>query len=245
MRCKDPQFEFNKQIIDATNKYCVAYKSNLAFYEVRGPKGLESLERTNNYLRENYPEVFRIADGKRGDIGNTSIQYARAYFDTMPFNAITVPPYMGGDSITPFLFQDRWVILLALTSNPGSFDFQHIKNADTGNELFEDVIIKSKEWGTPDNMMYVVGATQAKSLVGIRKLIPNNFILVPGVGAQGGSLDEVAEYGMNKDCGLLVNSSRDIILSSPNEDFAEVAAKVAKEKYQQPMEVILHQKGLI
>ena len=226
---EDPIFEFNKAIIDATAPYCVAYKLNLAFYESLGVKGLLAFERTVAYLNENYPEQFVIADAKRGDIGNTSQMYARTFFETYNLDALTVAPYMGEDSVTPFLaYEGKWVILLALTSNKGSHDFQLIEDAQ-GVRLFEHVLTKSQQWGNADNMMYVVGATQGEAFKDIRKHAPNHFLLVPGIGAQGGSLHDVCQYGMNKDCGLLVNSSRGIIYASNGPDFAEVAAQKAQE----------------
>ena len=230
---EDPIFAFNKAIIDATAPYCVSYKPNLAFYEAFGIKGMMAFEKTINYLKENYPNHFIIADAKRGDIGNTSAMYARTFFEEYNIDALTVAPYMGEDSVTPFLgYQDKWVVLLALTSNKGSHDFQ--LTADTeGERLFEKVLRRSQEWGNDENMMYVVGATQGAMFADIRKLAPNHFLLVPGVGAQGGSLQEVCKYGMIKDCGLLVNSSRGIIYASNQEDFAEVAAQKAKELQQE------------
>ena len=239
----DPIFTFNKEIIDATQKYAVAYKPNLAFYESLGLKGWNGLEKTVNYIHSKYPDLFIIADAKRGDIGNTSNLYAKAFFDTMNFDAITVAPYMGEDSVKPFLeYAGKWVILLALTSNKGAFDFQFIKNE--GEYLFERVIKKSQEWGNQENMMYVVGATQAEMFADIRKLIPNHFLLVPGVGAQGGSLSEVAKNGMNSHCGLLVNSSRQIIYASSGEDFAESASFAARE-VQVEMEGLLREANII
>lgn len=227
---EDPVFEFNKAIIDATAAYCVAYKPNLAFYESNGLKGWASLEKTVSYIRENFPDIFIIADAKRGDIGNTSSMYANAFFSQMDFDAVTVAPYMGEDSVKPFLnYEGKWVILLALTSNKGAFDFQYLKEAESGERLFEQVLQKSKSWGTEQNMMYVVGATKAEELAGIRKIIPNHFLLVPGVGAQGGSLAEVAEFGLNDRCGLLVNSSRAIIYASKGVDFALKAGEMALE----------------
>ena len=215
---EDPIFAFNKAIIDATADYCVAYKPNLAFYEAFGVKGLISFEKTINYLKENYPNHFIVADAKRGDIGNTSAMYARTFFEEYDV-----------DSLTPFLGYDgKWVIVLALTSNKGSHDFQLTEDKE-GERLFEKVLRTSQAWGTADNMMYVVGATQGKMFEDIRKIVPNHFLLVPGVGAQGGSLEEVCKYGMNKECGLLVNSSRGIIYASNGEDFATVAAEKAKE----------------
>lgn len=225
----DPIFDFNKAIIDATAKYCIAYKPNLAFYECMGTKGLSAFERTVEYLKETYPDHLIIADAKRGDIGNTSAMYARTFFDGYDIDALTVAPYMGEDSVTPFLeYENKWVILLALTSNKGSHDFQLTTDQD-GERLFEKVIRKSQAWGTPDNMMYVVGATQGKMFQDIRMLAPDHFLLVPGVGAQGGSLQEVCKYGMTNDCGLIVNSSRGIIYASGDTDFAQVAAIKAME----------------
>ena len=230
---EDPIFAFNKAIIDATANYCVAYKPNLAFYEAFGVKGLISFEKTIKYLKENYPNHFIVADAKRGDIGNTSAMYAHTFFEEYDVDSLTVAPYMGEDSVTPFLgYQDKWVILLALTSNKGSHDFQLTEDVN-GERLFEKVLHTSQNWGNADNMMYVVGATQGRMFEDIRKIVPNHFLLVPGVGAQGGSLEEVCKYGMNKDCGLLVNSSRGIIYASKGEDFAEQAAKNAKELQQQ------------
>lgn len=230
---EDPIFAFNKAIIDATADYCVSYKPNLAFYEAFGVKGLISFEKTIKYLKENYPNHFIVADAKRGDIGNTSAMYARTFFEEYDVDSLTVAPYMGEDSVTPFLgYQDKWVILLALTSNKGSHDFQLTEDVN-GERLFEKVLRTSQNWGNADNMMYVVGATQGRMFEDIRKIVPNHFLLVPGVGAQGGSLEEVCKYGMNKDCGLLVNSSRGIIYASKGEDFAEQAAKNAKELQQQ------------
>ena len=237
---EDPIFSFNKAIIDATAPYCVAYKPNLAFYEAGGVKGMIAFEKTIKYLSENYPNLFVIADAKRGDIGNTSKMYARTFFEEYGVDALTVAPYMGEDSVTPFLeYDNKWVILLALTSNKGSHDFQLTTSTD-GERLFEKVIKKSQQWGTTDNMMYVVGATQGEMFKDIRKVAPNHFLLVPGVGAQGGSLEEVCKYGMIKDCGLLVNSSRGIIYASSDEDFAAVAAQKAQE-IQQQMQNILNE----
>ncbi len=224
----DPIFAFNKEIIDASHEFAVAYKPNLAFYESLGVNGWNSLEKTVNYIRYNYPGIFIIADAKRGDIGNTSNLYARAFFDSMDFDAVTVSPYMGEDSVTPFLsYVDKWVVLLALTSNKGADDFQYMTEND--EKLFERVLKKSRKWGDENNMMYVVGATRAEMLASIRKIIPDHFILVPGVGAQGGSLEEVVKYGMNKQCGLLVNSSRQIIYAGSEVDFADKARKVAQD----------------
>ena len=220
----DPIFEFNKQIIDATHKYCVAYKPNIAFYEALGARGWESLQKTIEYIPK---DIFTIADAKRGDIGNTSTMYAKAFFEQMNFDAITVAPYMGADSVKPFLeFKDKVVILLVHTSNPGSADFQLLKSP-VGKTLYEEVILKSKTWGTIDNLMYVVGATRADKVAEIRKLAPDHFFLVPGVGAQGGDLEAVSKLGMNKACGLLVNSARAIIYASSGEDFAVAAGKEA------------------
>lgn len=225
----DAIFKFNKAIIDATAPYCVAYKPNLAFYESLGANGWIALEKTIQYIKEKYPDQFIIADAKRGDIGNTSKLYARSFFEHLDVDAITVAPYMGEDSVTPFLgYEGKWVILLALTSNKGSHDFQLIKD-DNGRRLFENVILTSKNWADEDQMMYVVGATQGSLFEDIRKIAPDSFLLVPGVGAQGGSLEEVAKYGMNKDCGLLVNSSRGIIYASGGEDFAEAAGNEARK----------------
>ena len=225
--------EFNTAIIDATAPYCVAYKPNLAFYEAYGLEGIAAFEGTIEYLKENYPHHFIIADAKRGDIGNTSKMYAKTFFENYDVDSLTVAPYMGEDSVTPFLGYDgKWVILLALTSNKGSHDFQLIEDAK-GERLFEKVLKQSQQWGNENNMMYVVGATQGKMFEDIRKIAPNHFLLVPGVGAQGGSLQEVCKYGMTKDCGLLVNSSRGIIYASNGDDFAEVAAQKAKELQQE------------
>lgn len=225
---EDPIFDFNKAIIDATAEYCVAYKPNLAFYEAGGVKGMVSFERTIKYLKEKYPHHFIIADAKRGDIGNTSAMYARTFFDEYDIDSLTVAPYMGEDSVSPFLtYEGKWVILLALTSNKGSHDFQLTEDAK-GERLFEKVIRKSQAWGNDGNMMYVVGATQGEMFKDIRNVAPMHFLLVPGVGAQGGSLQEVCKYGMTKDCGLLVNSSRGIIYASNGTDFAEAAAMKAK-----------------
>ena len=227
LETEDPIYEFNKAIVDATAPYCVAYKPNLAFYESEGTEGRMSLEKTVAYIRQRYPKQFIIADAKRGDIGNTSEMYARTFFDVLKSDAVTVAPYMGADSVTPFLTQpERWVVLLALTSNKGSLDFQ--MTADTnGERLFEKVLRVSQQWASADQMMYVVGATQGKLFEDVRKIVPDHFLLVPGVGAQGGSLEEVCRYGMNKECGLLVNSSRSIIYADQGEDFARVAAQEA------------------
>ena len=242
---EDPIFEFNKAIIDATADLCVAYKPNLAFYESMGLTGWDVLDRTVDYIRTKYPEQFIIADAKRGDIGNTSAMYARTFLGNMNFDAITVAPYMGEDSATPFLtYEDKWVILLALTSNKGAFDFQFIRDAETGERLFEKTLKASQQWGNDENMMYVVGATKADMLTDIRQIVPDHFLLVPGVGAQGGSLEEVAKYGMNSTCGLLVNSSRQIIYASSESDYAKAARREA-EKVQTEMEFLLKQAELI
>ena len=225
----DPIFAFNKAIIDATAPYCVAYKPNLAFYESYGLKGMMAFEKTIQYLKDHYPTHFIIADAKRGDIGNTSKMYARTFFEEYDLDSVTVAPYMGEDSVKPFLeYEGKWVILLALTSNKGSHDFQ-LTEDKSGERLFEKVLKKSQEWGTPENLMYVVGATQGRMFEDIRRIAPEHFLLVPGVGAQGGSLQEVCKYGMTKDCGLLVNSSRSIIYAGKGTDFAEAAARKARE----------------
>ena len=233
----DPIFAFNKAIIDATHHLCVAYKPNTAFYEAYGIKGWRALEKTIHYLNEKHPEIFTIADAKRGDIGNTSTMYAKAFFEDLAFDSVTVAPYMGKDSIEPFLaFEDKHTILLALTSNQGAFDFQ-TKTVD-GKELYKQVLETSKTWKNTENLMYVVGATKAEYLADIRNIIPDSFLLVPGVGAQGGNLQEVCKYGMNDSVGLLINSSRGIIYASNQTDFAEAAAKKSKE-LQKEMEAIL------
>ena len=239
--CDDPVFEFNKAIIDATAEYAVAYKPNLAFYEAQGIKGWISFEKTVEYLRANYPEQFIIADAKRGDIGNTSSLYARSFFEELKVDALTVAPYMGKDSVSPFLeYEGYWTIVLALTSNPGSHDFQLTEDAE-GEKLYEKVLKTSQQWGNDENMMYVVGATQGKAFENIRRIVPNHFLLVPGVGAQGGSLEEVCKYGMNADCGLLVNASRAIIFADSSENFAAVAAEKARDyKEQMEKELSLH-----
>ena len=245
---EDPIFAFNKAIIDATAPYCVAYKPNLAFYEAFGVKGMIAFEKTVKYLKENYPDQFIIADAKRGDIGNTSKMYARTFFGEYNVDALTVAPYMGEDSVTPFLSplpapplgecpKNHWVILLALTSNKGSFDFQLTEDKN-GERLFEKVIRKSQEWGNDENMMYVVGATRGEMFKDIRKVAPKAFLLVPGIGAQGGSLEEVCKYGMIEDCGLLVNSSRAIIYADNTENFAAVAAEKAKEVQMQMAKLV-------
>lgn len=228
----EPMFEFNKAIIDATAKYTVAYKPNVAFYESEGEAGWVALKKTVQYIRKNYPDIFIIADAKRGDIGNTSNLYARAFFENMDVDAVTVAPYMGEDSVSPFLtYDNKWVILLALTSNKGADDFQY--HTDNNQRLFESVLKTSQNWAGKEKMMYVVGATRAEMLSDIRKIVPEHFLLVPGVGAQGGSLEEVAKYGMNKHCGLLVNSSRGIIFASKDENFAATAGEKAHEMQQQ------------
>lgn len=245
---EDPVFEFNRQIIDATIDYAVAYKPNLAFYESRGPEGIKSLHRTMEYLSAFSDQVFTIADAKRGDIGNTSSQYATAFFDGQSsgytFDSVTVAPYMGEDSVSPFLkFPGKWVILLALTSNKGAFDFQLIEDS-SGTPLYARVLEVSSQWGTAENMMYVIGATRASMLAEVRSIVPDHFLLVPGVGAQGGSLKEVVHYGMNHDCGLLVNASRSIIFASTEEDFAVKAQREAMQM-QSEMEFLLKEKGII
>ena len=228
----DPIFEFNKAIIDATHEYCVAYKPNTAFYEAYGLEGWKSLERTIQYLNANYPELFTIADAKRGDIGNTSTMYAKAFLENLNFDSITVAPYMGKDSVEPFLaFTDKHTILLALTSNQGAFDFQ--TQVLSNEELYKKVISTSKNWENSENLMYVVGATKAEFLADIRKIIPNSFLLIPGVGAQGGSLEAVCKYGMADNIGMLINSSRGIIYASQGEDFAEIAGSKARELQKQ------------
>ncbi|MEO9871595.1 orotidine-5'-phosphate decarboxylase [Ekhidna sp.] len=234
---KDPIFEFNKQIIDATHKYAVAYKPNTAFYEAQGAKGWESLQKTLEYIPK---DIFTIADAKRADIGNTSAMYARAFFENMNFDSVTVAPYMGSDSVKPFLgFDNKWVIILAATSNPGGSDFQHL--TVDGDKFYEKVIKTSQEWGSEDSIMYVVGATRPEALKEIRKIIPNHFLLIPGVGAQGGDLKTVCENGLNKECGLLINSSRGIIYADGGQHFAKEAVREA-EKIQAEMAKIL--KGL-
>ena len=240
----DPIFTFNRAIIDATAEFCVAYKPNMAFYESFGAAGWDALERTIAYLKAEYPDQFIIADAKRGDIGNTSKLYARSFFEHLDVDAITVAPYMGEDSVTPILgYKDKWVILLALTSNKGSHDFQLIENK-AGIPLFKQVIEKSSQWGGTDEMMYVVGATQGRMFEQIRQVAPESFLLVPGVGAQGGSLEEVVKYGMIHDCGLLVNSSRGIIYASDKEDYA-AAAGAAAAVLRDEMAVLLERHGVI
>lgn len=240
----DPVFEFNKQIIDATHEVTVAYKPNLAFYESQGSKGWVSLEKTVDYIRSITSDIFIIADAKRGDIGNTSAMYAQTFFDAYDFDGVTLAPYMGFDTVSPFLdFKNRWSIILALTSNKSASDFQYIEDVHN-KHLFENVLDIAQSWGTTDQIMFVVGATKADALKNIRKIAPNNFLLVPGIGAQGGSLEEVAKYGMNNHCGLLVNSSRGIIYASNAKDFAIVAGEKAVE-LQQQMEIHLKNFGLI
>lgn len=235
----DAIFAFNKAIIDATADLCVAYKPNLAFYESIGIEGWDILERTVEYIRTNYPDQFIIADAKRGDIGNTSAMYARTFFGNMDVDSVTVAPYMGADSVTPFLtYPGKWVTLLALTSNKGAFDFQFMEDRVTGERLFEKVLRTSLQWGNADNMMYVVGATKAEMLEDVRKIVPEHFLLVPGIGAQGGSLQEVAAHGMNSQCGLLVNSSRAIIYADSTPAFAD-AARAEARRVQQEMAVLL------
>lgn len=241
---KDAVFEFNKAIIDATAPYCVAYKPNTAFYESRGVKGWEDLDRTVEYIRNNYPDQFIIADAKRGDIGNTSSLYARAFFENLDVDALTVAPYMGFDSVKPFMeYEGKWVILLALTSNPGSRDFQFLNDV-TGTRVFEHVLETARKWGDADNLMFVVGATQGAMFSEVRRVAPDNFLLVPGVGAQGGSLEEVVKWGINRDCGLFVNSSRGIIYASQGEDFAEAAASEAR-KLRDHMTILLSVHGIV
>ncbi len=238
---EDPIFEFNKQIIDATHHLAVAYKPNTAFYEAYGIKGWQALEKTINYINANYPEIFTIADAKRGDIGNTSTMYAKAFFEDLNFDSVTVAPYMGSDSVEPFLaFENKTTILLALTSNKGGLDFQGLKTKD--NELYKEVIKTALTWRNSDNLMFVVGATKAEYFSKIRKIAPNHFLLVPGVGAQGGNLQDVCKHGITKDCGLLINSSRGIIYAGNDKKFAKTAQKEAL-KLQQQMEIILHEKS--
>ena len=242
LTAEDPVFEFNKAIIDATAAVTIAYKPNIAFYESRGVEGWLSPEKTVEYIKQNYPGIFTIADAKRGDIGNTSQMYAKAFLETLNFDSITVAPYMGEDSVTPFLqYEGKWVILLALTSNKGAFDFQFFDCE--GEKLYEKVLKKSQDWGNAEKIMYVVGATKAEMLEGIRKIVPDHFLLVPGVGAQGGSLEEVARYGMNAHCGLIVNSSRGIIFADKTEHFAVRAGEEAR-KLQKDMERLLKENGI-
>lgn len=245
LACDDPIFEFNKAIIDATANSVVAVKPNLAFYEVHGASGWNSLSKTLKYIRKTYPELFLIADAKRGDITSTAKMYARTFFQTLDCDSITISPYMGKDSVAPFLeYVNKWVILLALTSNDSFSDFQMIEGKESGKRIFEEVIEKSAKWGNPDNTMYVVGATRAELFTDIRKVAPEHFLLVPGVGEQGGSLKDVAHFGLNSKCGLLVNSSRGIIYADSTERFADVAKQKAMQ-LQQEMEEILLSAGLI
>jgi orotidine-5'-phosphate decarboxylase len=237
LELEDPIFEFNKAIIDATHDLCISYKPNTAFYEAYGIKGWQSLQKTINYINENHPDIFTIADAKRGDIGNTSSMYAKAFFEDLNFDSVTVAPYMGKDSVEPFLaFDNKHTIMLALTSNEGAFDFQTLET--NGKELYKQVLETSKSWKNSENLMYVVGATKAEYFTEIRKIIPNSFLLVPGVGAQGGSLQEVCKYGMSENIGLLINSSRGIIYASNGKDFAQKAREEALEM-QSEMEDIL------
>jgi orotidine-5'-phosphate decarboxylase len=241
---KDAVYEFNRHIIDATAPFAVAYKPNLAFYECRGLDGWKDLELTVRYIKQSYPDKFLIADAKRGDIGNTSAMYAKAFFDSMSFDAITVAPYMGEDSVKPFMeYTDKNIIILALTSNPGASDFQYLTSKEN-HPLFIEVIRKSKHWSSPDTLMYVVGATKAAMLAAIREEIPDHFILVPGVGAQGGNLGEVCRYGLNDKCGLLINASRSIIFASNETDFAEKAAEEARSMQDQMESILLEAKLL-
>lgn len=243
LREANPIYEFNRRIIDATAPYCIAYKPNVAFYECDGTAGWEALAMTCEYLRTHYPNHLIIADAKRGDIGNTSKMYARAFFEDLKADALTVAPYMGSDSVEPFLgYEGKWVVLLALTSNAGSHDFQLVRN-EQGTPLFETVLRKSQEWGGADKLMYVVGATQGRMFEDVRRIVPEHFLLVPGVGAQGGSLQEVCHYGMNGHCGLIVNSSRGIIYASSESDFAEAAAREAR-KLRDQMDAELSKHGL-
>ena len=242
---EDPIFSFNKAIIDATHQFCVAYKPNTAFYEACGLKGWQALQKTIDYLHDNYPEIYTIADAKRGDIGNTSKMYAKTFLKDMGFDSVTVAPYMGKDSVEPFLsFDNKYVFLLTLTSNSGSEDFQLKEISDSSNKLYEEVILKSKEWKNSHNIMYVVGAKNVKEISRIRKLTPNSYLLIPGVGAQGGSLKDICENGLDNGLKLLVNSSRSIIYSSSGEDYAE-KAMLAAAKLQEEMEKYIIDKGII
>ncbi|GHT23355.1 orotidine 5'-phosphate decarboxylase [Bacteroidia bacterium] len=244
-REQHPVFEFNKRIIDATAPYAVAYKPNIAFYEAFGVAGWVNLRLTVDYLNEHYPDMFLIADAKRGDIGNTSRMYAKAFFDTIGFDAVTIAPYMGEDSVKPFIgYKDKWAIILALTSNTGAINFQYTEDKFSGLMLFEKIIAQSKNWGTSDNTMYVVGANRVEMLTEVRKLVPDHFLLIPGVGAQGGNLSEIAQAGLNSQCGMLVNASRSIIFADNTEEFAAAAARKAEE-IQQEMAYLLTEKGLI
>lgn len=243
LKMDDPIFEFNKQIIDATHEYAMAYKPNIAFYEAHGSKGWTSLEKTMEYMPK---DVFRIADAKRADIGNTSSMYAKAFFEHMDFDAITVAPYMGQDSVEPFLQYDRkWVILLAATSNSGSFDFQELMVDNNSEKLYERIIRKSQRWGNPNNLMYVIGATRVETLINIRFIIPDHFLLIPGIGAQGGDMDQVCKYGMNKQCGLFVNSSRSIIYAGKGRDFAEKAKAEARKLQKQMAKCLMEESSKI
>jgi len=245
LQLEDPVFEFNKAIVDATQHLAVAYKPNLAFYEANGPKGWESLTKTVDHIRKTDANIFLIADAKRGDIGNTSAMYAKTFFETYDFDAVTLAPYMGLDTVSPFLaYTDKWSVVLALTSNKSAADFQYLTDKKSGDRLFESVLKTGQSWGNTDQIMFVVGATKAKALTEIRKIAPDSFLLVPGIGAQGGSLEEVSNFGMNDHCGLLVNSSRGIIFASNEIDFAKKAAESAKE-LQIEMETHLRQKSLI
>ena len=245
LKSEDPIFEFNKKIIDATNSYCVAYKPNIAFYESLGINGWKALEKTIKYINSSYPEIFTIADAKRGDIGNTSSMYAKAYFETLNFDSITINPYMGKDSVEPFLkYKNKHTILLALTSNVGAFDFQTKNIVDNSNKLYEEVIKTSTSWKNSNQLMYVVGATKASYLKEIRNIVPNSFLLIPGVGAQGGDLKEVCDNGLNNEVGLLINSSRSIIYASNDTNFDIDAAKNAQE-IQSQMGDILSNRGLV
>lgn len=245
LQMDDPVFEFNKAIVDATYHLAVAYKPNLAFYEANGPQGWESLGKTVDHIRKTDPNIFIIADAKRGDIGNTSALYAKTFFSTYDFDAVTLAPYMGLDTVSPFIsFEDKWSIILALTSNKSATDFQYLKDDNSGKRLFESVLCTAQNWGSTDQIMFVVGATKAEALQDIRRIAPDNFLLVPGIGAQGGSLEEVSQYGMNNHCGLLVNSSRGIIFASRELDFAEKAAESA-EVVQLEMKQHLLNKGLL
>ena len=247
LETEDPIFEFNKAIIDATHDLCVSYKPNTAFYEAYGLKGWQSLEKTIQYINENYPEIFTIADAKRGDIGNTSSMYAKAFLEDLNFDSVTVAPYMGKDSVEPFLaFENKHTIMLALTSNEGAFDFQtkKVENSSEHQELYKVVLETSKSWKNSQNLMYVVGATKAEYFTEIRKIVPDSFLLVPGVGAQGGSMQEVCQYGLNGQVGLLINSSRGIIYASNGSDFAEKAREEA-EKLQKEMNVILNNSTIL
>ena len=245
LKSEDPIFEFNKKIIDATNSYCVAYKPNIAFYESLGINGWKALEKTINYINSSYPEIFTIADAKRGDIGNTSSMYAKAYFETLNFDSITINPYMGKDSVEPFLkYKNKHTILLALTSNVGAFDFQTKNIVDNSNKLYEEVIKTSTSWENSNQLMYVVGATKASYLKEIRNIVPNNFLLIPGVGAQGGDLKEVCDNGLNNEVGLLINSSRSIIYASNDTNF-DIEAAINAHEIQSQMGDILSSRGLV